>query len=206
MPSTEFFLTSLIIVMLPGTGVIYTLSMGLFAGHKPSLAAAVGCTLGCLPHLLVSILGLSAILHMSAQAFTLLKYLGAAYLIYVAWSMWRESGAVQLSRQTEQGASGLGGIAVKGFLINILNPKLSMFFIAFLPQFVPLDAISPAWQLVGLSGWFMAITLVVFVAYGLFAGSVRHYVINSPRILNRLQRGFALAFAALGARLAMAER
>jgi threonine/homoserine/homoserine lactone efflux protein len=202
--TTEFLITSLIIVMLPGPGVIYTLSTGLFVGRRASLAAAIGCTFGCIPHLLVSILGLSALLHLSALAFQLLKYLGAAYLLYVAWSMWRDTGRLQIDQRRCR--HGLRAIAVKGFLINILNPKLSMFFIAFLPQFVPLGSASPALHLVLLSGIFMLITLAVFLLYGLFAGSLRDYVIGSPRLLGRLQRGFAVAFATLGARLAMAER
>lgn len=204
MLSTEFLLTSLIVVMLPGTGVIYTVSMGLLSSRRASLAAVVGCTLGILPHLLVSILGLSAVLHLSEQAFMVLKYLGAAYLLYVAWSMWRESG--ELSLEVPGVRLRLGSVAVKGFLINILNPKLSMFFIAFLPQFVPVTSASPALHLLLLGGVFMLITLVVFTLYGLFAGAVREYALDSPRIMVRLQRGFALSFAALGARLAMTEQ
>ncbi|PLX61145.1 LysE family translocator [Sedimenticola selenatireducens] len=202
--TTEFLITSLIIVMLPGTGVIYTISTGLFVGRRASTAAAVGCTFGSIPHLLVSILGLSAILHLSAQAFVVLKYLGAAYLLYVAWTMWRDTGRLNIEEKRCQ--RGMRAIAVKGFLINILTPKLSMFFIAFLPQFVPVGSVSPVLHLILLSGIFMLITLGVFLLYGLFAGTVRDYVINSPRILNHLQRSFAVAFAALGARLAMAER
>ncbi len=202
--TTEFLITSLIIVMLPGTGVIYTVSTGLFVGHRASLAASVGCTFGALPHLLVSILGLSAILHLSAMAFQVLKYLGALYLLYIAWSMWRDTGSLVIDQRRCQ--HGMLNIAVKGFLINILNPKLSMFFIAFLPQFVPAGSASPIIDLSMLSSIFMLITFVVFVCYGLFAGTVRDYVIHSPRIINRLQRGFAVAFAALGAKLAMAER
>ncbi|MCW8890488.1 MAG: LysE family translocator [Sedimenticola sp.] len=202
--TTEFLITSLIIVMLPGTGVIYTISTGLFVGHRASLAAAVGCTFGALPHLLVSILGLSAILHLSAMAFQVLKYLGALYLLYVAWSMWRDSGHLAIDKQRCR--VGFLNIAVKGFLINILNPKLSLFFIAFLPQFVPMGSTTPIVDLSLLSAIFMLITLVVFMAYGLFAGTVRDYVIHSPRVVAHLQRSFAVAFAALGAKLAMAER
>lgn len=202
--SVEFLLTSLIVVMLPGTGVIYTVSTGLFASRRASLAAVLGCTLGILPHLLVGILGLTAVLQLSEQAFLVLKYLGAAYLLYVAWSMWRESG--RLSVEMTASRQGLLSVAVKGFLINILNPKLSMFFVAFLPQFVPLGSASPTLHLLLLGGIFMLLTLVVFTLYGLFAGATREYVLGSPRILSRLQRGFALSFAALGAKLALAER
>ncbi len=118
--------------------------------------------------------------------------------------MWRDTGRLNIEEKRCQ--QGMRAIAVKGFLINILNPKLSMFFIAFLPQFVPVGSVSPVLHLILLSGIFMLITLGVFLLYGLFAGTVRDYVINSPRILSHLQRSFALAFAALGARLAMVER
>ncbi|WP_428622245.1 LysE family translocator [Sedimenticola sp.] len=202
--STEFLLSSLIIVMLPGTGVIYTVSTGLFTGRRASVAAAIGCTFGCVPHLLVSILGLSALLHLSAEAFQILKYLGAAYLLYLAWGMWRENGRLTIDEKRCQ--QGMQAVAIKGFLINILNPKLSMFFLAFMPQFVPLGSPTPVLHLTLLSVIFMLITLVVFLLYALFAGTVRDYVVGSPHILNRLQRGFAVAFAALGAKLAMAER
>ncbi|MDF1530312.1 MAG: LysE family translocator [Sedimenticola sp.] len=202
--TTEFLITSLIIVMLPGTGVIYTVSTGLFVGHRASLSAALGCTFGALPHLLISILGLSALLHLSAVAFQILKYLGALYLLYIAWTMWRDTGSLRIEERRCQ--QGMLNIAVKGFLINILNPKLSLFFVAFLPQFVPIGSVTPILDLSMLSSIFMLITLVVFVCYGLFAGTVRDYVIHSPRIVGRLQKSFAAAFAALGARLALAER
>ena len=202
--STEFFLTSLVVVLIPGTGVIYTVSNGLFLGWRASIAAAFGCTAGIIPHLSASILGLSAILHMSALAFQTVKYAGAAYLLYIAWSMWRETGSFQFNSASPE--KGYLHIAWRGFLINILNPKLSIFFLAFLPLFISPNASSPTFQMVILSVIFMAMTLVIFILYGISANGVRRYVINSPRMIRGLQRSFAATFAVLGVKLAVIDR
>jgi threonine/homoserine/homoserine lactone efflux protein len=202
--STEFLLTSLIVVLIPGTGVIFTISSGLFAGWRASIFAALGCTAGIIPHLLASIVGLAALLHMSAVAFQFVKYAGVAYLFYLAWSMWREKGAMALGNAGA--VTGAWNIAVRGFLVNILNPKLSIFFLAFMPQFISLNTESALPQLLLLSAVFMGMTLMVFIVYGLLAHSVRTYVLDSPRFLTWLQRSFAAAFAALGAKLALEER
>ena len=204
MVTTEFLITSLIVVLIPGTGVIYTISTGLLQGWRASIFAAFGCTAGIIPHLLASTVGLAAILHMSAMAFQVIKFAGVAYLMYLAWSMWKESGTFQLKGQNQQ-VEALG-IVIKGFLINILNPKLSLFFLAFLPQFIPVDTASAVQSMLLLSGIFMAMTLFVFILYGLFANSVRVYVAGSPRIMRMTQRSFALMFAMLGAKLALTER
>ncbi|MBI9092948.1 MAG: LysE family translocator [Desulfobacterium sp.] len=158
--STEFILTSLVVVLIPGTGVIYTISTGLFLGWRASIAAAAGCTAGIIPHLTASILGLSAILHMSAMAFQGVKFAGALYLLYLAWSMWRDTGGFNFGSPSAR--KGLWQIAMKGFLINILNPKLSIFFLAFLPLFVSPNAPSPMFDMFMLSLAFMAMTLIVF--------------------------------------------
>ena len=184
--STEFLITSLVVVLIPGTGVIYTVSTGLFLGWRASIAAAFGCTAGIIPHLSASILGLSAILHMSALAFQAVKFTGAAYLLYLAWAMWRETGSLKFDSPTTQ--SGLWKITTKGFLINILNPKLSIFFLAFLPLFVSPSASSPTFQMIILGVMFMAMTLIIFILYGISANGVRRYVVNTPRVILWLQR------------------
>lgn len=204
MLSTEFLLTSLIVVLMPGTGVIYTISTGLFFGPRASIAAAAGCTAGILPHLIASILGLSAILHMSGLTFQVLKYAGSAYLLYLAWSMWRETGSFRFDAPPNE--KNLVGVAIKGILINILNPKLSIFFFAFLPLFLKEEGSSPLQQMLLLSAVFMAMTLVVFVLYGLLAGSVRRTFMRSARLQIWLQRSFAAIFASLAAKLAVSEQ
>lgn len=202
----EFLLTALIVVLVPGTGVVYTLSCGLLGGARASLFAAAGCTLGIVPHLVASILGLAAVLHASAVAFQAVKIAGVLYLLYLAWSLWRETGALSLGGESAQTPRGGLRIAARGVLINILNPKLSIFFLAFLPQFVPAQTAEPLPLMLALSGTFMAMTFVVFVLYGLGAAAVRARVAENARVMTWLRRSFAGVIALLGARLAAAER
>jgi threonine/homoserine/homoserine lactone efflux protein len=202
--SIEFLLTSLIVIVSPGTGVLYTLAAGLSRGSRASVVAAFGCTLGIVPHMAAAIMGLAALLHASALAFQTLKYLGVAYLLYMAWNALRERGALRVER--EVGARSAVQVTVNAILINILNPKLSIFFLAFLPQFVSADEAQPVARMLELSAVFMLLTFVVFVGYGLFAASIRTHIISRPRVLTWMRRTFAAAFVALGARLALAER
>ncbi|BHH84934.1 LysE family translocator [Desulforhopalus sp. 52FAK] len=201
--STEFLLTSLVVVLIPGTGVIYTISNGIFLGWRASIAAAIGCTLGIIPHLLASILGLSAILHISAVAFQTIKIAGAAYLMYLAWGMWRETGSLKFDSACSN--MRYRQVITRGILINILNPKLSIFFLAFLPFFVSPSASSPVVQMGLLGIIFMGMTFAVFMLYGLSANGVRHYVVNSPNCIIWMQRTFAASFATLGAKLALTD-
>jgi threonine/homoserine/homoserine lactone efflux protein len=202
--SIEFLVTSLIVIVSPGTGVLYTLAAGLSRGSRASVVAAFGCTLGILPHMAAAIMGLAALLHTSALAFQTLKYLGVAYLLYMAWSALRERGALNVEK--ELGARSAIEVTVTAILINILNPKLSIFFLAFLPQFVSTDEQHPLAHMVVLSSIFMLLTFVVFVGYGLFAASIRNHVISRPRVLTWMRRTFAATFVALGAKLAITER
>jgi threonine/homoserine/homoserine lactone efflux protein len=205
--SVEFLVTTLIVVLLPGTGVIYTLAAGLTRGARAAWLAAFGCTLGIVPHVAASVLGLAALMHASALAFQLIKSLGVIYLFYMAWQMWRDSGALALEAQ----AGGLPAqsgrrIIGAGILINLLNPKLTLFFLAFMPQFVDPDAAGATVEMLGLAGVFMAVTFIVFVLYGLLAAQARDHVITRPKVLRAVKRSFASMFALMGLRLALAER
>jgi len=200
----EFLLTSFIVIVSPGTGVLYTLAAGLSRGSRASVVAAFGCTIGIVPHMAAAIMGLAALLHTSALAFQTFKYIGVAYLLYMAWNTLRERGALKVEQ--EVGARSAIQVAVTGILINILNPKLSIFFLAFLPQFVSAGEPHPLSRMLVLSGVFMLMTFVVFVGYGLFAASLRDHVISRPRVLTWMRRSFAAAFVALGARLALTDR
>jgi threonine/homoserine/homoserine lactone efflux protein len=202
--SVEFLLTSFIVIVSPGTGVLYTLATGLARGSRASVVAAFGCTLGIVPHMAAAIVGLAALLHTSALAFQVFKYLGVAYLLYMAWNTLRERGALQVEK--EVGAPSAIQVTVTAILINILNPKLSIFFLAFLPQFVSAGEANPLSRMLALSAVFMLMTFVVFVGYGLFAASIRDHVISRPRVLTWMRRTFAGAFVALGAKLAVADR
>jgi len=200
----EFLITSLIVVISPGTGVLYTLATGLSRGGRASVFAALGCTFGIVPHMAAAIVGLAALLHTSALAFHTFKYLGVIYLLYMAWMTLRERGALKVER--DLGARSALRVTVTGILINILNPKLSIFFLAFLPQFICADEPNPLPLMLELSSVFMLMTFVVFVGYGLFAAAIRDRVISRPRVLAWMRRTFAAAFVALGARLALADR
>jgi threonine/homoserine/homoserine lactone efflux protein len=208
MITLEFLITSLIVVVIPGTGVVFTVSTGLVQGRRASVYAALGCTAGIVPHLLATVLGLAAVMHTSALAFQVLKYLGVAYLFYVAYATWRDTAAFAVDGSLAK-TSALG-LVTKAFLLNILNPKLTIFFLAFLPQFVEPPAVQspsqPLMQMLLLSAVFMAMTFVVFVVYGFVAHAFRRLVIESAHVQRWLRYSFAAAFAGLGVKLAATER
>jgi len=204
--TAEFLITTLIVVALPGTGVLYTLAAGLTRGARASVMAAIGCTLGIVPHVAASVLGLAALMHTSALAFQTLKYLGVIYLFYMAWQMWRDTGGLAIAAQQTAAPLRPMRIAGAGILINLLNPKLTLFFLAFMPQFVDPGAADATAQMLTLAGVFMALTLIVFVLYGLLAAQARDHVIARPKVLRAVRRSFASAFALMGLRLALAER
>jgi threonine/homoserine/homoserine lactone efflux protein len=202
--STEFLITSLILVITPGPGVLYTLTAGISRGQRASVIAAIGCTMGIVPHLAAAIFGVAALLYASAMAFQALKLLGVIYLLYMAWATIRDQSGFMI----EANNAGTSDRAViqSAILVNALNPKLAIFFFAFLPQFVHADDPQFLTRMLGLSGVFMALTLVVFVVYGLLAAALRLQIISRPRVVTWMRRSFAAAFVALGLRLAVAER
>jgi threonine/homoserine/homoserine lactone efflux protein len=202
--SFEFLLTSLVVVLLPGTGVLYTLAVGLGQGMKKSVIAAFGCTLGIVWHIVASIGGLAALMHASALAFEVLKYFGVLYLFFMAWSILRDGSALDVS--VEPTKTPAMRIIRNGILLNFFNPKLTLFFFAFLPQFVPAGTANATPVLLGLALTFMLMTFIVFVGYGACAAYARDYVISRPRVMVWLKRSFAGAFGLLGLRLALAER
>ncbi|OSM03961.1 LysE family translocator [Magnetofaba australis] len=201
--TVAFLLAALVVVLIPGTGVIYTLSQGVFRGRRAALIAAVGCTLGIVPHLLATLMGLAVVMHASALLFQTMKWLGIAYLLYMAWGLWRAGGQIAMTQPKSHSAR---RIIVDGVLLNLLNPKLTIFFLAFLPQFTPASHPHPLWHMTGLALTFMALTWAVFSVYGLLAASLRARVLSSPRLVRRIQRSFALAFAGFGLKLALTEQ
>jgi threonine/homoserine/homoserine lactone efflux protein len=199
--SVEFLLTALVIVATPGTGAVYTLSEGLSRGSRASVLAAFACTLGIIPHLLAAITGLAAVLAASPTAFSILKYLGVAYLVYMAVQTWRDKSSFAAAEEDAPRSSTMMVLRT-GVLINLLNPKLTIFFFAFLPQFVPANGSPQVLRMLGLSAVFMLMTFVVFATYGLFAAAFRQHVIERPAISELLKRFFAVSFLALSVRLA----
>lgn len=202
MPTLPFLFTALVVALMPGTGVLYTVSCGLTAGCRAALVAAFGCTLGIVPHILASLVGLAAVLHAGAAAYQALRWAGALYLGWLAWRMWRDA-ATPLPAAAPRAA---GRQVLHAIAINLLNPKLTVFFFAFLPQFVNPAAEGATRQMAVLGLAFMAITFAVFAVYGCAAAAARRKVLDSPRVMTWLRRGFAGVFAALGLRIALGER
>ena len=202
--NSEFLLASLIVVLVPGTGVVYTITTGLTLKWRASIAAAIGCTLGIVPHILASILGLSALLNMSAQVFSVLRWAGALYLLYLAWNMWREAGTLEIDKKSTE--TSFKNIILKAIAINLLNPKLTIFFFAFLPLFVSKYSSSPTLEMVLLSAVFMGITLIVFALYGILASGISAYLVNSSKAVKRLQQGFAVILAGFAVQLGLSEK
>jgi len=197
----QFLLTALVVVVMPGTGVLYTLAVALGRGRQAAAWAALGCTIGIVPHLAAAAVGLAAVLHASALLFQAVKFAGVAYLLWLAVSALRSGGALRIEgrRQAEAGWR----IARRGALINILNPKLSIFFLALLPPFLSGNPATATAEMIGLGAVFMGLTLAVFLLYGVFAAAARDAVLSSARAMRWLNRGFAAVFGALGLRLAL---
>lgn len=202
--SLTFLLTTLIVVVTPGTGLVYTLAAGLSRGSRASVLAAAGCTLAIVPHVLATVTGLAALLHASATAFQVVKYAGVAYLLYMAWATLRDKEAITVDEGSAPPAT--RRVIVTAVLINLLNPKVTIFFLAFLPQFVAPGEPRAALRMLGLGGVFMLVTFVVFAALGALAGSVRDRVVERPQVMAWLRRTFAGSFVALGAKLAVTAR
>lgn len=202
--SIAFLLTTLVVVVTPGTGAVYSIATGLARGAKASIIAAFGCTLGVVPHMVAAITGLAAILNASAVAFQTIKWLGVVYLLFLAWQTLRDTSEVQVSEDAAPIAP--WRVIRTAILINLLNPKLTIFFFAFLPQFVPAGEVNGNWHMIGLSLVFMAVTFVVFAAYGIFATTMRNQVISRPRVMAWLRRTFAATYVLLAGRLAVDSR
>ena len=203
--TVAFLLTSLVIVATPGTGALYSIAAGLTRGARASVLAAFACTLGTVPHLIAAVTGLAALLHASGVAFAVIKYAGVAYLLYMAWATWRDHGALSVEEEGEGSRRSFWAVLGAGITLNLLNPKLTIFFFAFLPQFVPAGdgAVS---AMLALSAVFMVMTFAVFAAYGVFAAAVRDHVLRRPRVLDATRKVFAMTFAVLAGRLAIESR
>ena len=202
--SIAFLLTTLVVVATPGTGAVFSIAAGLSRGTKAGIVAAFGCTLGVIPHMVAAITGLAAILNASAIAFQAIKWLGVAYLLYLAWKTFRDKSLIDVDASTAPAS--FWRVIRTAMLINLLNPKLTIFFFAFLPQFVPAGEVNGTWHMIGLSLVFMALTFIVFALYGVFAATMRNQVITRPKVMAWLRRTFAATYVLLAGRLALETR
>ena len=202
--SLAFLLTTLVVVATPGTGAVFSIAAGLSRGARAGVVAALGCTLGVLPHVVAAITGLAAVLNASAVAFETVKWLGVSYLLFLGWQTLRDTSAIDV--EPDAAPVSTWRVIRTAVLINVLNPKLTIFFFAFLPQFVPAGDAGATWRMAGLSVVFMAVTFAVFALYGVFAATMRHQVISRPRVMTRLRRAFAGTYVLLAGRLALESR
>jgi threonine/homoserine/homoserine lactone efflux protein len=203
--SVEFLLTSLVVVLIPGTGVLYTVSSSIGGGWRRGFFAATGCTLGIVPHMLAAMLGLSAIMQAGSVVFEVVRYAGVIYLVFMGFSMIRDAGALPLD-DGNASIDPMGPVVWRGILLNVLNPKLTVFFFAFLPQF--LDA-SPGLldpKLIGLGGIFMLMTLVVFAVCALASAAIRDLVLAAPVARRWIERALGALLIGFAARLAFTDR
>ena len=203
MISLQFLMTAIVVCLAPGTGVIYTLALGLGQGRRAAVVAAFGCTIGIVPHLIAATLGLAALLHTSAILFQIVKFAGVVYLLYLAWQALKSDGALAVRADADPQPA--FKIARRGALINILNPKLSIFFLALLPPFLSGNPASATSEMLILGGVFMALTFMIFVLYGIFAARARDRLIGNATVMRWLNRTFAAVFAGLGLRLAFEQ-
>ncbi len=197
--SIAFLTTAFIVCLVPGIGVVYTLSVTIGGGLRAGMLAVTGCTLATMVHLIAALLGLAAILHTSAVLFQAIKWAGVAYMLWMVWGALRGTGTLEV--KPESPAQGLR-IVTRGVMLNILNPKLPLFFLAFLPQFVD-PALPVTQQLITLGISFVAMTAATFALYALLAGTMRNRILSSERAMTWLRRAFAATFAALAGRLAL---
>ncbi len=200
----EFLITSFLVVIIPGTGMIYTLACSLSRGWSGSLFGALGSTLSIVPHILAAVFGLAAVLHASAVAFQMVKFAGVAYLLYMAWGIIRDNSTFNIQEGKDNRSN--MKVVFHGILASVLNPKLSVFFLAFLPQFIATNSPNPISQMFGLGFVFMVMTFVVFLSVGFAAVTVRDKIISRPKVLRWLKRTFAASFIMLAAKLSLTER
>lgn len=197
MLSPDFLLTALIVCISLGIGVVYTLAHTLGGGVRAGLWAVLGCTIATVVHLAVAVAGLAAVLHTSALLFQAIKFAGVAYLLWMAWAVLQDRGGLSIRPAAPVPAALIVG---RGITMNLLNPKIPLFFVAFLPQFLPAGA--GAWDLVTMGSVFTLLTPVTFLGYLALAAVSRQALLSSPTIMAWLRRAFAASFAALGLRLA----
>ena len=195
--SFDYLLTAFIVCLAPGIGVVYTLSATLGGGFRAGFWASVGCTIATILHMIVAMAGLAAVLHASAVLFQLIKFAGVAYLLWMAWAVLKDRGGLSVRPSAPEAPRRL---VWRGILLNILNPKLPLFFMAFIPQFMPAGSGLP--KLFELGAGFTAMTFAVFMGYVLLAATGRQRLLASEAAMSWMRRVFAASFALLGLKLA----
>lgn len=210
MISTEillaFLAASALITIAPGPDNLMVLSVGISRGRTAGIGFGLGCALGCFTHTLWATLGIGAVVLASEATFTTLKMAGAAYLVYIGIMAWRYAGKMALVTLDQGGAEPLGRHIRRGFIANVINPKVALFFIAFLPQFVD-QTRGAVWpQMLLLGALFAAQTVLIFGSLGWFSGSIGARLQRQPGLAVWLDRCAGALFIGLALHLAMAGR
>jgi threonine/homoserine/homoserine lactone efflux protein len=198
-----FLGASMALTIAPGPDNLFVMTQGIARGRKPAIVTALGMCSGVSVHTTAAAFGISAIFYSSIIAFNIVKYVGAAYLIYLAFKTLRERSAINLASPDARSSSAL---FKRGFIMNVLNPKVAMFFLAFLPQFVSADAGHVPLQMLTLGLIFMVQASVIFSLIGYFSGTIGAFIISRPNIARYFSFLTAGVFASLGIRLALTER
>lgn len=198
-----FLGASILLTIAPGPDNVFVVTQGVTRGRKAAVLTAIGMCSGISVHTTAASLGISAIFYSSAVAFNVVKFAGAAYLLLLAWKTIREHREIEL-----RGNGGeLSGFALfkRGFIMNVLNPKVALFFLAFLPQFVPPGSDNVALTMIMLGLIFMVQGMIIFIAIGLLSGAIGNYFLRKPRVSRLFSWLTAGIFAILGLRLALAR-
>jgi len=204
MPDIALFLAaSALLAIAPGPDVVYVLTRGISQGPKAGIAAALGFASGCIFHTLLAALGIAALIRSSDWAFDLVRYAGAAYLAWIGIQALRHRAAFSIEGAAD--AKALAVIYRQSVIGNMLNPKVTLFFLAFLPQFVNTAAGHVEWQMALLGVLFMGVTIVVFGAVAIFSGWIGAWVRRKPVIGERLNVFAGITFIALGIRVALPD-
>ncbi len=198
-----FLGASVALTLAPGPDNIFVMTQGIARGRKPAIVTALGMCSGISVHTTAAAFGISAVFYSSVIAFNVVKYAGAAYLIFLAWKTLKDRSAIRLALADDRAATAL---FKRGFIMNVLNPKVAMFFLAFLPQFVTPGTGHFPLQMLFLGFVFMAQAVVIFCLIGYFSGSIGSFLLSRPRIAKYFDWLTAGVFASLGVRLALAER
>jgi len=200
-----FLGASMALTLAPGPDNIFVVTTGITRGRRAAIITALGMVSGISVHTLAAAAGISAIFYSSTLAFRTVKFAGAAYLLFLAWKALRERGPLGSPAAQTSRLSG-GALYRRGLLMNVLNPKVALFFLAFLPQFTTPAETSLGLQMVWLGALFMLQAAILFTAIGYFSGRLGEFFLGRPRVARGFSWVAASIFASLGVRLALTER
>lgn len=194
-----FIVASLALIITPGPDLVYVLARGMAGGKRAGVISAFGVTSGIFIHTVAAAFGLAMLLQASPAVFNMLKIIGGGYLLFLGWKMVKDTSAFNLSVNTAPYTH--QKLFTQGFLSNVLNPKLMLFFVAFLPQFIPQSAPDKSFQMIIYGGIFALLTVMFLCSLGICAGSISSWLKERQRVASNIRVGSGLILALLGLRL-----